>query len=90
MITRTLKQAKYFRVISVGGVDRGHGYCVSIPEIIWYDEPWIDETQANAKLQEALSRHNCYETRIHALEVMPIMEVYWKTLTIEEEEEDEI
>lgn len=85
MITRILKQAKYFRIISIGGVERGHGYCVDVPEIIWCDEPWVDEMYANAKLQEALNRHDCYEKRIHALEAAPKMEVYWKTLTIKEE-----
>lgn len=90
MITRTLTQVKYFRIISIGGVERGHGYCVSIPEIIWYDEPWVDEEQANEKLQEALNQHNCYEKRIHALEATPKMEVYWKTLSTEEEHNENI
>ena len=81
--TRTTKEQLYVRIYSPGdwGMDQMGGY--SIPEKVFYDEPYTNEATATMYLTLAQKKHK--RNPHHAWAKEPIRQDYWKV--IEEREE---
>lgn len=78
MITRSVTEAKYFRIESPAWVAVGHGYCDHVAGHLWYEGPFESEEDVQAKLAQAME---IYKDQ-HAWTKPPQVKIFWKPLDI--------
>lgn len=78
MITRSVTEAKYFRIKSPAWVAVGHGYSEHIIGHLWYEGPFVSEEDVQDKLAQAMESYKDQ----HAWTKAPQVEFFWKPLDI--------
>ena len=75
----TTVEEQYIKVYSPSWCASGQGFSDIIEGDIYFDEPYINEEQANALLEKANQKYN--ELYSNSWVKEPEIRIYWKTIT---------